>query len=119
MEIHDLIAVFQIVITALAAIAASSGFWVYIDRKRNNSALNHKLLLGLAHDRITYLGMKYLQRGWITRDEYENLCVFLYEPYSKMGGNGTVEKIMAEIRNLTIVDRDIKEMKGNIRDVAE
>ena len=29
------------------------------------------MLIGLAHDRIIYLGMTYIERGYITQDEYE------------------------------------------------
>ena len=46
-----------------------------------------KMLVGLAHDRIIHLGMVYIERGCVTQDEYENLQVYLYEPYEEMGGN--------------------------------
>ena len=36
-----------------------------------------KMLIGLAHDRIIYLGMAYIERGYITQDEYENLYELL------------------------------------------
>ena len=56
------------------------------------------MLIGLAHDRILPLGMHYLSRGdWITRDEYENLYEYLYKPYKEMGGNGSAQRVMAEI----------------------
>ena len=52
------------------------------------------MLIGLAHDRIIYLGMSYIERGWITQDEYENLHDYLYKPYEEMGGNGSAKKVM-------------------------
>ena len=60
------------------------------------------MLIGLAHDRIIYLGMVYVERGWISQDEYENLQVYLYEPYEKMGGNGSARRVMEEVRKLPI-----------------
>ena len=36
-----------------------------------------KMLVGLAHDRIIHLGMVYIERGYVTQDEYENLQVYL------------------------------------------
>lgn len=60
------------------------------------------MLVGLAHDRITHLGMAYLTRGYITQDEYENLNDYLYQPYEKMGGNGSAKRIMEEVRKLPI-----------------
>ena len=61
-----------------------------------------KMLVGLAHDRIIHLGMVYIERGCITQDEYENLQVYLYEPYEEMGGNGSARRVMEEVRKLPI-----------------
>ena len=65
------------------------------------------MIIGLGHDRIVYLGMKYLERGdWITQDEYENLYEYLYKPYAKLGGNGSAERIMDEVnKRLRIVKK--------------
>jgi len=60
------------------------------------------MLVGLAHDRIIHLGMAYLTRGYITQDEYENLNDYLYQPYEKMGGNGSAKRVMEEVRRLPI-----------------
>ena len=61
-----------------------------------------EMLIGLAHDRIMYLGMSYIDRGYVTQDEYENLRVYLYEPYERMGGNGSAKRIMQEVDKLPI-----------------
>ena len=60
------------------------------------------MLVGLAHDRILCLGMLYIERGYVTRDEYENLYEYLYRPYLKMGGNGSAKRIMQEVDRLPI-----------------
>ena len=60
------------------------------------------MLIGLAHDRIIYLGMSYIEKGYITEDEYENLYEYLYKPYEKLGGNGSAKRIMTEINQLAI-----------------
>ena len=62
------------------------------------------MLLGLAHDRIVYLGMSYVSRGdWVTQDEYENLNDYLYKPYCKMDGNGTAKRVMEGVNRLRLV----------------
>ena len=61
-----------------------------------------EMLIGLGHDRIIYLGLCYIERGWITRDEYENLNDYLYKPYAKMGANGSAKRIMQEVDKLPI-----------------
>ena len=66
------------------------------------SNLETQMLIGLAHDRIIYLGMVYIERGYITQDEYENLYEYLYKPYEKLGGNGSAKRIMTEVDQLAI-----------------
>jgi hypothetical protein len=61
-----------------------------------------QMLLGLGHDRIVFLCQSYLDRGWITTEEYENLHDYLYVPYAKMHGNGTGKKMMAMVDKLPI-----------------
>lgn len=46
--------------------------------------------------------MEYIKRGWITKDEYEDLRDYLYKPYKELGGNGSAERIMLEVDKLEI-----------------
>lgn len=61
---------------------------------------------GQGHDRIVWLGGKYIERGGITNDEYENLYDYLYIPYKALGGNGTAEKIMKDVSGLPIISKN-------------
>jgi hypothetical protein len=88
------------VLTIVASIGASSGFWAYLQKRDTRRDATTQLLLGLAHDRIIYLGMSYIDRGWISKDEYEDIMKYLYVPYSSFGGNGLAEKIMADVKSL-------------------
>lgn len=97
----------QVIITALTIIGsviASSGFWGFLQTHRKKKDVTTELLMGIAHDRIIYLGMSYVRRGWLTQDEYENLNNYLYIPYKKLGGNGTGERVMKEVEKLEIRD---------------
>lgn len=87
----------QIIVVSLVSVAASSGFWAYIMRRLDKRDDQTVMLIGLAHDRIMDLGMKYIERGYITSAEYENLQKYLYEPYEKLNGNGSAERIMKEV----------------------
>lgn len=91
-------------VLVVTALLASSGFWVYMLKRFERNDDTKKLLLGLAHDRIGYLAMKYIERGYITREEYSNLYTFLYCPYRAMGGNGVLVRVMEEIDKLEIKD---------------
>ena len=91
----------QIALTVFTSVLASSGLWAYILKWSDNKDAKTEILVGLAHDRILYLGMSYLERGYITKDEYENL-EYLYRPYEKLGGNGSAKKVMEEINRLEL-----------------
>lgn len=92
----------QMVITIVGTVIASSGFWAYITQRHDRNDVKTQMLIGLGHDRILYLGTSYIERGYITSDEYENLYDYLYKPYEKMGGNGAVKRIMNEVNKLPI-----------------
>ena len=94
----------QIILTIVTALLASSGLWAFLGKKleRNNS--ERELLVGIGHIELVFFGMQYIERGWITRDEYETMQS-LYEPYTKLGGNGSGTKIMKELEKLPIRDK--------------
>ena len=101
--------IINLIVTVIVAMFASSGFWAFIEWKlRNRKDVDENrqhqtdLLKGLAHDRIVYLGLKYIRRGWISADEYENLSLYLYKPYLAMEGNGSARRIMTEVDQLPI-----------------
>ena len=115
MEIGQLI--IQAVVSVLTAVLASGGLWSFLskkqeirfeelERKRKEEAeaeekndVKTKLLVGLAHDRLIYLTNKYLEEGWISSENYENLT-YMYEPYIQGGGNGTVKRNMEKVEKL-------------------
>lgn len=90
----------EMVVTIMCSVMASSGFWAYIQKKRDKNDAKTELLVGLAHDIIISKGMAYIERGWITQEEYENLNDYIFKPYEKNGGNGTAKKIMQEVNKL-------------------
>ena len=99
----------QTLVTILLALIGSAGFWGYLDARRarrekkdNKKNANTRLLVGRAHDRIIFLGTKYVERGFITQDEYENLNDYLFEPYAAAGGNGSAKRVMEEVRKLPL-----------------
>lgn len=58
--------------------------------------------MGLAYDRITYMGIKFIEQKIIYKDEYEDFRKYFYDPYKELGGNGTADRIMDEIAKLPI-----------------
>lgn len=87
-------------LTIVCSVVASGGFWTFLQSMHDRKDAKTKLLLGLAHDRIVFLSDKYTARGYITRDEYENLHDYLYLPYHACHGNGTGDKAMNQVERL-------------------
>lgn len=94
------------ILTVIGAIFASGGFWAFltymIQRRDIQDSAISQMLKGLGHDRICYLGARYVEQGYITKADYENLHDYLFKPYKKLGGNGTAEKIMREVDKLPL-----------------
>lgn len=100
-------AIWQTLVTIVCAVFASSGLWAYLtarrerkDKKNDKKDAQNAMIMGLGHDRIISLCEKYIDRGWITSDEYENLYTWLFVPYEELGGNGTAKRLMAIVDNL-------------------
>ena len=91
----------QIIITIFTSILASSGLWAFLSSRFDRHDSERDILVGIGHIEIVFFGMQYIERGWITQDEYDTLCD-LYKPYLKLGGNGSGTKIMKEIEKLPI-----------------
>lgn len=92
----------SVLLTAVASVLASTGFWTFLQSRMNKKSLTRKMLLGLAHDRIIELCMNYIDRGTVTHDELENLLDYLYEPYEKMGGNGSAKRLVEIVKGLPV-----------------
>lgn len=92
----------ETLLTIFLAVLASSGFWAFMMKRMDKKDITREMLVGLAHDRIMYLGLCYIERGWISKDEYENLYQYLYVPYQKLNGNGSAKRIMDEVNTLPI-----------------
>ena len=94
--------IWELIVAVVVAVLGSTGLWSYISTRSKKDTAERKLLVGLAHDRIIFLGTKYIERGYITMDEYENLNEYLFKPYSDAGGNGSAKRVMEEVRKLPI-----------------
>jgi hypothetical protein len=94
--------ILNVVVPILISLIASSGFWLAIMQKFERRSIQTKLLIGLAHDKITYLGLAMISKGWASKSDYETLHDYLYAPYLQLGGNGSVKRIMEEVNKLPI-----------------
>lgn len=94
--------VWLVILTSASSVAASSGFWAYVVRKSDRKSAATKLMMGLAYIELMTLGQNYVNRGSITRGEYEDYRKYFYDPYKELGGNGVAERMMAEVQDLPL-----------------
>lgn len=102
-----------VVVPLVVAVFASSGLWAFLQRFETKRSATTQLLLGIAHEQIIARGMSYIDRGYITTDEYKDFLRYLYQPYSKFGGNGLAERVMKELADLPMYSHPptIEELK--------
>ncbi len=92
----------SLIATIFVSGLASSGLWAYIQSRTSRHSASDQLLMGLAHERIVHVGSHYVNRGWLTYDEYNDFIKHLYQPYANLGGNGMVEKVKQEVEKLPL-----------------
>ena len=94
----------QIILTIVTALLASSGLWAFLGKRLDRNNSERELIVGIGHIELVFFGIQFIERGWITRDEYETMRG-LYKPYVKLGGNGSGARIMQEIEKLPIREK--------------
>lgn len=97
----------QIALTIFTSVLASSGLWAFLASKFERDDAEKDILIGIGHIELVFFGMQYIERGWITQDEYETMKS-LYEPYKKLGGNGSGTKIMQEVEKLPMHSVEVR-----------
>lgn len=98
-------------------LAGSGGFWVYLRSRFQREDATRRLIMGLAHDKIVYLGLKYIEKGWVNKDEYDDLFKYFWEPYKLMGGDGSAERIINLVQTLPF--RPERRQFPEIRELAD
>ena len=76
----------QLLFTFVGSVLASSGLWAYLTKRAEKKDIKTKMLIGLGHDRIVYLGMSYVDRGYITKDDMKTSMIISINR-KKHGGN--------------------------------
>lgn len=88
------------ILIVVCSVLGSGGFWAFLRSIDSQRKATSRLMMGLAYAQITTLGIQYIGRKSVTKDEYEDLRKYYYEPYKELGGNGVAERIMDEVSNL-------------------
>lgn len=118
----ELITSSQFLVSITATVFASSGFFQLLmliyqsgekEKERKRLEETQKKLIdvqdfnalcrcvtGIAMFRIAREAKRYIDKGYVTSEEYHTLKHNLYEPYVALGGNGLATKFMEEVEEL-------------------
>lgn len=112
----------------LGSVLGSGGLWAYLQSRDSKRSATDRLMMGIAYEHITTYGIGYINRGYVTKDEYEELTKYFYNPYKELGGNGVAERVMNEVSKLPFnahdqyagifTNRDQGRQINNVRVVA-
>lgn len=90
----------DIIVALVAAVFGSQGFWTWIQSRSKRKSAESRLLMGLGYSEIIRRSEHYIRQGYIKTDEFNELDRYLFKPYAEMGGDGTAEKLMKEVKSL-------------------
>lgn len=96
---------------AVTALLGSSGIWMWIKTKSDRNDSEDRLLLQVAKNQLVSQGRKYLKRGYITMDEYEEY-EDQYKLYTSLGGNGLARRVFKQVDELPIMPSGIDGRKN-------
>ena len=101
----DMTKVIEATTTGLTALFSAPGIvaWAKTRETDNSTEIEKALLRELTRIRIIELCEQYIERGYILSGEYSDLYEDLYEPYTKMGGNGLAHHIFERVEKLPML----------------
>ena len=102
----DLTKIAELTNPLLSAVFGAPGIWAWAKTKASHNTSANKLLLSVSRHHIITLGLTYIERGYVTMDEYEEFEEE-YQIYSSLGGNGLARRVFEQVDNLPMMPNGI------------
>lgn len=102
----DLTKLAELANPAVTALLGGSGIWAWARTRSERNDSEDKLLLQVAKNQLISQGRFYLERGYITMDEYEEY-ESEYKVYAALGGNGLARRVFKQVDDLPIMPNGI------------
>ena len=106
----DLTKIAEMANPAITALLGGSGIWAWAKTKVDHNDNAAKLLLSVSRNQLITLGRGYIERGYITMDEYEEFEAE-YRIYSALGGNGLARRVFEQVDELPMMPSGIEGRK--------
>lgn len=90
----------------LSAILGAPGIWAWVKQKTDHNDNAGKLLMSVSRNQLISRGQTYIERGYITMDEYEEYESD-YQIYSALGGNGLARRVFEQVDDLPMMPNNI------------
>lgn len=90
----------------ISALFGAPGMWALVKSKTERNDNAAKLLLAVSRNQLIALGQTYIERGYITLDEY-NEYEKEYQIYSAVGGNGLARRVFKQVDELPMMPNNI------------
>lgn len=102
----DLTKIAEVANPFLSFLFGAPGFWALVKTKTDRNGNSVKLLLSVSRNQLIALGRTYIERGYITMDEYEEYEAE-YKIYSTLGGNGLARRVFEQVDELPMMPNNI------------
>lgn len=102
----DLTKLAELANPAVTALLGGSGIWAWARTRSERNDSEDQLLLQVAKNQLISQGRFYLERGYITMDEYEEY-ESEYKVYAALGGNGLARRVFKQVDDLPIMPNGI------------
>jgi hypothetical protein len=107
----DLTKIAELANPAVTALLGGSGVWAWAKTKSDHNNNAAKLLLTVTRTQLIALGRSYIERGYVTMDEYEEYEAE-YQIYSALGGNGLARRVFEQVEELPMTPNNIDGRKN-------
>lgn len=107
----DLTKIAEFMNPLITTVLSGPGLWAWAKTRTQRNDSEDKLLLQVAKNQLVSQGRKYLKRGYITMDEYEEY-ESEYQVYTALGGNGLARRIFEQVDDLPMMPNDIDRKKN-------
>lgn len=107
----DLTKIAEMANPTVTALLGGSGIWAWAKTMADRNDNTAKLLLSVSRNQLITLGRTYIERGYITMDEYEEYDAE-YQIYSALGGNGLARRVFEQVDELPMLPNDIDGRKN-------
>lgn len=107
----DLTKIVELSNPLVTTVLSGPGIWAWAKTRTTRNKSEDMLLLQVAKNQLVSQGRKYLKRGYVTMDEYEEYEAE-YHVYSGLGGNGLARRIFEQVDDLPMMPNGIEGRKN-------